>query len=190
MRDDSPQPSPIGSIEGGYSFHFKSTTKPVARAGRRQQFPMQHSHVSLVFCRLSQQVTKACAPHEGMCLPANSKRWWTQLAADVRGCAVPQGHSAPPCCSLTSRARPAQPACECSQWELGLLIPTKPLKASENVPIPHREQTKTSSDFHEKPKTLPNGLPCQENRWGAGRRPRPSPVLAERGLGWKPPDPS
>lgn len=60
-----------------------------------------------------------------------------------------------------------------SQQELGresLTIPTKPLKTAENAAAPRQDRTKTSHCFHEKPKTLPNGLPWHETSWAVGRR--------------------
>lgn len=60
-----------------------------------------------------------------------------------------------------------------SQRELGgesLTTPTKPLKAAENAAAPRQDRTKTSHCFHEKPKTLPNGLLWHETSWAVGRR--------------------
>lgn len=74
---------------------------------------------------------------------------------------------------LGCKAGSSRLAAWCSQQELGrksITIPTKPLTASENVPTPHQEQTKTSSNFHEKPKTLSNGLSWHKTSWGVGRR--------------------
>jgi len=94
-----------------------------------------------------------------------------QTSQGTQGAEVSEHHQAASSPWLQSQQHPP---CKCgTQQELGrksIAVPTKPLKASENVPTPHQEQTKTSRNFHEKPKTLPNGLQWHETSWGVGRR--------------------
>lgn len=147
----------------------------MSKLGRRQSCTWHlcvHPLVPAV-SMLSQQVRKACC---GAVSPLEGSRqgWGCLLQTSLGPCTPPR------CSILTHRAR-REPGPE------SLLIPTKPLKASENVLIPHQERPKTSSDFHEKPKTLPDGLPWWQTRWAWEGGPRPAQHGS--GAGWEPPAP-